>query len=93
MASLLETLMLVCFGCSWPMALMKNLKAKTTKGTSLLFLILIILGYIAGISAKIVSGNINYVLIVYILNLAIVSANLLVYFHNSRMEKKEQLNL
>ena len=88
MGSLFETIMLVCFGFSWPMNLIKAYNAKTAKGTSLPFILLIITGYIAGISAKIVNGQINYVLVAYILNLAIVLMNLAVYFRNSSLDKK-----
>lgn len=88
MGSILETVMLVCFGFSWPLNVMKAYKAKTAKGTSLPFVLLIITGYIAGISAKIISGQINYVLIAYILNLAIVSLNIIVYFRNVSLDKK-----
>lgn len=88
MGSILETVMLVCFGFSWPLNVMKAYKAKTAKGMSLPFIMLIIIGYIAGISAKLISGQINYVLIAYILNLAIVSLNVIVYFRNVSLDKK-----
>ena len=88
MGSILETVMLVCFGFSWPLNVIKAYKAKTAKGTSLPFVLLIITGYIAGISAKIISGQINYVLIAYILNLAIVSINVIIYFRNVSLDKK-----
>ena len=88
MGSILETVMLVCFGFSWPLNVMKAYKAKTAKGTSLPFIMLIIIGYIAGISAKLISGQINFVLIAYILNLAIVFLNVIVYFRNVSLDKK-----
>ena len=88
MGSILETIMLVCFGFSWPLNVIKAYRAKTAKGTSLPFILLIITGYIAGISAKISSGQINYVLIAYILNLAIVSLNVVVYFRNVALDRK-----
>lgn len=88
MQSILETVMLVCFGFSWPLNVVKAYRAKTAKGTSLPFILLIITGYIAGISAKLISGQINYVLIAYILNLAIVSLNVIVYFRNVSLDKK-----
>lgn len=91
-APILETIMLVCFGFSWPMNLIKAYKARTAKSTSLLFILLIITGYIAGISAKIANGNLNYVLIAYLLNLAIVSLNLVVYFRNVALDKKANKN-
>ena len=88
MGSILETIMLVCFGFSWPLNVIKAYKAKTAKGTSLPFVLPIIIGYTAGISAKLISGQINYVLIAYILNLAIVSLNVIVYFRNVSLDKK-----
>lgn len=88
MGSILETVMLVCFGFSWPLNVIKVYRAKTAKGTSLPFILLIITGYIAGISAKLITGQINYVLIAYVLNLAIVSLNVIVYFRNVSLDKK-----
>ena len=88
MGAILETVMLVCFGFSWPLNVIKAYKAKTAKGTSLPFVLLIITGYLSGISAKLISGQINYVLIAYILNLAIVSLNIVVYFRNVSLDKK-----
>ena len=91
MASVFETLMLVCFGLSWPFNLVKSIKAKTAKSMSLKFLLLIEFGYICGIAAKFISGNINYVLIVYFLNLAVVGANIAVYFINKHKDNKSSL--
>ena len=88
LAHLLEAGMLVCFGFSWPLNVVKAYRAKTARGTSLAFIILIITGYIAGISAKIIDNQFNYVLGVYFLNLAIVSANVFVYIRNKRLDKK-----
>ena len=88
MSSLFETVMLICFGFSWPMNVIKAYKARTAKSTSLPFIVLIISGYIAGITAKVVSGQINYVLIVYLINLAIVSLNVVVYIRNRRLDKQ-----
>lgn len=93
MQSILETVMLVCFGFSWPLNVIKAYKAKTAKGTSLPFILLIITGYIAGISAKLISGQINYVLIAYVVNLAIVSLNVVVYFRNASLDKKRTQSL
>ena len=90
MASILETTMLVCFGLSWPINLMKAYRAGTTKGTSLFFIILILLGYSAGIASKLVSGNITYVLAVYVFNFVMVLGNLLVYFRNRKLDKAQQ---
>lgn len=90
MSQILEIVMLICFGCSWPMSLIKNIKAKTAKSTSLGFIILIITGYLAGIISKFCSnGPVHwYVLFFYFLNLIVVSANLVVYFINRGYDKK-----
>lgn len=91
MAEILETAMLICFGFSWPMSLIKNIKAKTAKNMSLPFILLICTGYIAGITAKILNHNSSYVLAVYIFNLIVVSANVVVYFINSNLDKKNEV--
>ena len=92
MGSILETVMLLCFGFSWPLNVIKAYRAKTAKGTSLPFILLIIAGYVAGITAKFISGQINYVLIAYILNLAIVSLNVVVYFRNLSLDRRRISN-
>ena len=92
MGSILETAMLICFGFSWPLNVIKAYKAQTAKGTSLPFILLIITGYIAGISAKIISGQITYVLVAYLVILAIVSLNVIVYFRNVSLDNKRLQN-
>ena len=87
---LFEAVMLVCFGFSWPLNVRKAYKARTAKGTSLAFIILIITGYVAGITAKFLNHQINYVLAVYFLNLAIVMTNVLVYIRNVALDKKTE---
>ena len=49
-SEILEVIMIVSFGASWPMNVMKSWKARTTKGKSLAFLCLILFGYVAGIT-------------------------------------------
>ncbi len=90
MAELLESTMLICFGLSWPMNLAKNIKAKSARNMSLQFILLIITGYVAGISAKLYNHRFNYVLVVYLLNLVVVSANVVVYFINRRYDRQAQ---
>lgn len=88
MSLILETTMLVCFGLSWPINVIKAYKARSAKNMSLPFILFIITGYVAGISAKIINHQINYVLAVYLLNLAIVTVNLFVYFRNRHLDSK-----
>ncbi len=88
MVTLLESIMLICFGISWPVSVYKSWTAKSTKGKSLVFMLAIIIGYLAGISGKIIGGQLNYVLVLYLLNLTFVSIDLALYFVNKRREKE-----
>lgn len=95
MAEILEIIMVVSFGASWPMNVMKSYKARTTKGKSLGFLCLIFFGYIAGISSKLVNtvymaefGSKWYVLFFYVLNLIMVGIDLCLYYRNYLLDKK-----
>lgn len=90
MGSIFESAMLICFGFSWPLNVIKAYKARSAKGTSLAFILLIITGYIAGITAKFVNHQINYVLAVYFLNLVIVLTNLFVYFRNRELDRRKE---
>ncbi|HUS91995.1 MAG TPA: hypothetical protein VM695_09095 [Phycisphaerae bacterium] len=50
----LEAGMLICFGFSWPVDILKTWRAKRTEGKSLIFMSLILTGYLFGLSAKLV---------------------------------------
>ncbi len=94
MAEILEVIMIVSFGFSWPMNVIKSYKARTTKGKSLAFLYLIFFGYIAGIASKFVNEAYMasiaqkwYVLFFYILNFLMVGADLVLYYRNKSLDK------
>ena len=85
---LMEVFMIVAFGCSWPMNVIKSWKARTTKGKSLAFLLLILFGYICGITGKLISPGFKwYVLFFYVLNFVMVSVDLALYIRNYRLDK------
>lgn len=88
MPTVLETMMLICFGFSWPVSLIKSLRSKTAASTSLPFILLITSGYLFGIGAKLFSGGAGYVLAVYFINLVFVLFNLVVYCRNRRLDQK-----
>ena len=90
MVTILESVMLICFGISWPISVYKSATSKSTKGKSVFFTLAIIVGYIAGIAAKIVSGKINYVLALYVFNLIVVNVDFVLFFINRKREKAEQ---
>ena len=95
MAEILEIIMIVSFGASWPLNLMKSYRARTTKGKSLAFLCLIFFGYIAGIASKFVNAEYManfsqkwYVLFFYVLNFVMVGLDLIMYVRNYHLDKK-----
>ena len=97
MSELLEIIMLICFGFSWPLNVIKAYKARTTKGKSIAFLFLIIIGYIAGIASKFtnpvymaVFDEKWYVLFFYFLNIYMVSLDVVLYFRNRYIEKNSR---
>ena len=90
--SAFEAVMLVCFGVSWPVSVVKSYRARTAKGKSILFLLAIWIGYVFGLAGKILlaveTGSIPYVLFIYAFNLIVVSLDLILYFRNLRLDKK-----
>ena len=97
LAEILEIVMIVSFGVSWPMNVIKSYKARTAKGKSLWFLLLILFGYVAGITSKFLNAgymaefsNKWYVLVFYILNFIMVSFDLGMYIRNRKLDKKRE---
>lgn len=88
MSEIFEIIMIVSFGASWPLNVIKSYKARTTKGKSLCFLLLIFFGYICGIIAKLTAESFKwYVLFFYVLNLIVVGIDLLLYWRNYKLDK------
>lgn len=97
MAEILEIIMIVSFGASWPLNVIKSYRARTTKGKSLAFLCLVLFGYISGICSKLVNEAYMasfaqkwYVLFFYVLNFIMVSLDFALYIRNARLDKKAQ---
>ena len=88
MSELLEILMVVSFGASWPINVIKSYRVRTTKGKSLGFLVLIFVGYICGIASKLTAAQYHwYVLFFYVLNLIMVGLDILLYWRNFNLDK------
>lgn len=89
--SIFEAIMMFCFGLSWPISVYKSIKSRSTKGKSVVFLFAILIGYIAGITGKIVGHfngvDINYTFALYVINFTIVTTDVVLYFINRRREK------
>jgi len=87
MPQILETVMLVCFGLSWPVSILRSWRARTARGKSLLFLCGIAVGYAAGIIAKFTGGQVTYVVAFYMANLVMVCADIALYFRNRKLDR------
>ncbi len=83
--SVLEVLMILCFGAAWPINLMNSVKNRSTKGKNLLFMSFIVLAYVFGILNKLlvsVDGAVWF----YLLNETMVLADYILYFANRKRE-------
>ena len=87
MQQIFEVLMIICFGVSWPFNIAKSWNAKTAKGKSLLFELCILVGYLCGIAGKFITGNVTYVLIAYVINVVMVTVDILLTLRNMALDK------
>jgi hypothetical protein len=74
-----EGVMMICFGVSWPVAILKTWRAKRTEGKSLAFLTIIFAGYLAGIVGKFIKsggGVPEAVTLLYAMNALLVAVDL-----------------
>lgn len=85
--SIFEVIMLVCFGAAWPPAVYKSYTSRTARGKSVFFLIIVLIGYLAGIFHKLFY-NLDWVVFLYALNGAMVCCDILLYFRNSALDRQ-----
>lgn len=87
--SIFEAGMLLCFGAAWPVNIVKSWRTRSAVGKSLSFLVVIELGYICGITHKLLYSR-DIVLILYLINFVMVLVDLLLYFRNRRLDAQRQ---
>ena len=99
MSEILEITMILLFGASWPMNVIKSYKARSAKGKSIMFLTLIFVGYIAGIASKFTNAAYMasfsskwYVLVFYFINLSMVGVDIALYVRNRRLDALKEKN-
>ncbi len=85
--SIFEIMMLLCFGLAWPLSIYKSYKSRSTKGKSLLFLYVVLVGYVAGVLHKIFY-HADGVIVFYIINLLMVITDTVLFYRNLWIEKK-----
>ena len=93
MADILEMIMMICFGLSWPINIRKAWLARTTKGVSVVFYSLIVFGYMVGLLSKYIKlkNGIHtplYVWFFYILNMLMVMVGIIIYFRNQKLDRE-----
>ena len=98
MSEVLEIVMILSFGASWPMNVIKSYKSRSAKGKSIMFLALIFFGYIAGIASKFANPTYManfaekwYVLVFYFINITMVGADIALYVRNRRLDAKSEV--
>jgi hypothetical protein len=86
---ILETVMLLCFGAAWPASILKSWKSRTAKGKSLFFLLIILTGYVAGISKVLIAeGTRGFLLLPYGLNMIMVATDTMIYIRNAAIDRR-----
>ncbi len=88
MNSPFEAIMMICFGASWPFAILKTVRAKNPTGKSFLFLSLVVIGYISGCIHK-VYNNFDNVFWLYALNSVMVTIDLILSVYYLKQLKKK----
>ncbi len=97
---LLEALMIICFGLSWPISIRKAWTSRTAKGKSLFFECFIWIGYIFGIARKIIQVSMGVetswlfylAWFFYILNMIEITVDMALYFRNVKLDKERDAN-
>ena len=91
--SIWEIIMLLCFGFSWPFAILKTVRVKNPAGKSYLFMSLVIIGYLSGCVHKFIYDR-DFVLYLYLLNTLLVATDLVLclYYQNrlNRLKRAQQ---
>ena len=82
--------MLLCFGASWPFNILRSYRSRTAKGKSLVFSVLVMVGYISGLLGKFQSGNITYVVAFYVLDLVMVGIDFVLTLRNRALDRAEE---
>jgi len=93
-ATAFETVMIICFGLSWPLSVYKSWKSRTAKGKSILFEIFIWVGYVFGISKNFImfgNGSNSWVFFLgwafYFFNFIMITIDMILYYRNSKLDK------
>jgi hypothetical protein len=88
--SVFEIAMLVCFGAAWPVSIYKSIRTRAVAGKSLPFLVIVFVGYMAGILHKLVFRY-DLVIFLYGLNAVMVGIDIALYLRNRLYHTRKSL--
>ena len=80
-----EFLMLFCFGFSWPFSILKSIRSRSTRGKSIMFMLLVELGYVFRIVHNLLYSR-DWVIWAYIALFLLVGIDIALYFRNRTQE-------
>ena len=102
MTNLLEAMMILCFGLSWPLSIRKSWISRTAKGKSLFFEFFIWIGYVFGIARKIIlwseanaaGTSLDWLFYLgwffYVLNIVEISIDMLLFLRNKKLDEARE---
>jgi len=76
-----ELVMLICFSVGWPFSIYKSYTSKSNKEKSLLYMIIILLGYLCGVGYKL-TGPLDNLIWLYLMNALLVLIDINIYTKN-----------
>ena len=90
-AEIFECLMILSFGVSWPIAILRTYRVKRVEGKSPLFMCIVLVGYACGIAAHLAEGTKLWLCWIYLTNMALVTTDLMLYFHYAGQRRRANM--
>ncbi len=89
--SVFEIVMLLCFASAWPFSIRKSYVSKQNTGKSIVFLYIVLAGYVAGMLHK-VFYDMDGVFYLYLFNFCLVFVDVAIYYRNMIISKNALKN-
>ena len=90
---LCEIGMLIAFGASWPFNIAKSWRSRTARGKSVVFEIIVVFGYLVGLTGKFITwyrtGVWAYSIWFYLADILMVLIDIGLYVRNTSLDRKE----
>ena len=97
LVQLCEIGMLLLFGVSWPFNIVKSWRSRTAKGKSVLFEVIVVLGYAVGLTGKLIAWRRTnvwaYSIWFYIADIVMVTADICLYIRNVKIDRTASLRI